>query len=125
MALDPDKDTENRRSDDGEAHDHEGGPVLGSESAEGQSERNGTCVAAGTDNSGNGTGCRGVDVGDDTIGGSLGALDEDGEEDHDEDGYPKTLGVGEDKHHDSLKEEKDSLDPKATAHAILGVELVG
>ena len=48
VALDPDKDTEKRRSDDGEAHDHEGGPVLGSESAEGQSERNGTCVAAGT-----------------------------------------------------------------------------
>ena len=84
VALDPDKDTEKRRSDDREAHDHEGGPVLGSESAEGQSERNGTCVAAGTDNSGNGTGAGGVNVRDDTIGGSLGALDEDGEEDAEE-----------------------------------------
>ena len=125
MALDADEEGEDGGADDGEAHDHEGLAVAGSELAEGHAEADGSGVASGADDAGDGSGDGGVDVGDDAVAGSLGALDEEGEEDHDEDGDSEALGVGEDEDHDALEEEEDGVDPKTSTHAVLGVALVG
>ena len=125
VALDPDEEGEDRRADDGEAHDHEGLPVRGGVLAEGHAEADGAGVAAGSDDAGDGTGDGGVDVGDDAVRRTLGSLDEDGEQDHDEDGDAELAGVGEDEDHDALEEEEDGVDPEAAAHAVAGVALVG
>lgn len=125
MALDADEEGEDGGTDDGEAHDHEGLAVGGGELTEGHAEADGSGVTTSTDDTGDGTGDGGVDVRDDSVAGSLGTLDEEGEEDHDEDGDTELLGISEDEDHDTLEEKEEGVDPKTSAHAGTGVGLVG
>mmetsp|Transcript_49771 Transcript_49771/g.105830 ORF Transcript_49771/g.105830 Transcript_49771/m.105830 type:complete len:524 (+) Transcript_49771:444-2015(+) len=123
VSLDVDEEGEDPGRDDGAAHDVKG--LLGLQLAEPETESHRSEVAACADDPGDGSGDGRVDVGNDAVGGSLGGLDDAGEDDHDEDGGREGVGVGEDEDQNSLGDEEAGLPDETTAHAHLGVELVG
>ena len=123
MALDEDEGRKDGRSNNGATHDDEG--ILVVEVTESESEADGSGVSSGTDDSRDGSSGRGVDVGDNSVRGSLGGLDEDGEEDHDDDGSSQGRSVGKDKDESSLDGKTESVDGKTSPHSALGVASVG
>jgi len=123
VSLDEDDEGKNGGSQDGESHDEEGGLVR--QVAESESEADGSSVSSGTNNSRNGSGGRRVDVRDNSVGGSFGGLDEEGEEDHDGDGASERLGIGEDQDENTLGDQADGLGPKTSTHSHVLVTLIG
>mmetsp|Transcript_30135 Transcript_30135/g.73229 ORF Transcript_30135/g.73229 Transcript_30135/m.73229 type:complete len:198 (-) Transcript_30135:1032-1625(-) len=123
MALDYDEKTQDRRANDGEAHDVEGCFVL--ELTEAQTETDGACVSSGSNNSSNRSRVRGVYIGNNTVRRSLSGLNEEGEEDQDGDSSSERLGGGEDQDQGTLAGEADSLRPDTALHSTFSVGLVG
>jgi len=123
VSLDEDDEGKTARSDNGESHKHEG--ILVFEVAESKAEADGSSVSSSSDDSGDGTSGRRVDVRDNSVRGSFGCLDEEGEEDHDSDGGSKGVGLGEDKDEDTFTEEADGLGPKTSTHSHVLVTDIG
>jgi hypothetical protein len=122
MSLDVDKDGKNSGTQDSGTHDDEG--ILVVELTETESEADGTGVSSGTDNSGDGSSGRRVNVWDNSVTGSLSGLDENGEDNHDANGSSEVSSVGKDQDHTTLGEEEDGVDENTTTHSHAGVELV-
>merc|ERR1719446_462476 len=123
VSLDEDDQGKNARSDNGPSHELEGGLVL--EVAESESEADGSGVSSGSDDSRDGSGGRGVNVRDNSVGGTFGGLDKEGEEDHDGDGGSKGVGLGEDQDKNTFGEEADGLGPKTSTHSVVVVTDIG
>mmetsp|Transcript_4096 Transcript_4096/g.6002 ORF Transcript_4096/g.6002 Transcript_4096/m.6002 type:complete len:264 (+) Transcript_4096:200-991(+) len=123
VPLDEDEETQERGRQNCGSHDNKS--LLVSQLTESQSESDGSTVSSSTDNSGNGSGGRGVHVRDDTVGRSLGGLNQQGEEDHDDNGSRQSSRVGKNQNEGTLSGKKNSLDPKTTAHSHAGVGLIG
>ena len=123
VSLDEDDKGQDGRSDNGESHKHEG--VLVFEVAESKSEADGSSVSSGSDNSGDGTGGRRVDVRDNSVRSTFGGLDKEGEEDHDGDGGSEGVGLGEDQDENTFTEEADGLGNKASTHSHVLVTHIG
>lgn len=123
MSLDEDQKGKEARSDNGESHKHES--ILVFEVAESKSEADGSGVSSGSDDSGDDTGDRGINVRNNSVRGTFGGLDKEGEEDHNGDGSSKSVGLGKDQDKDTLEQKAKSLGPKTSTHSVVLVTDIG
>lgn len=68
-----------------------------------------------------GSGSGRVDVGDDSIGGTLGGMDKKGKEDHNSDGRSKGSCLAEDQNEDTLADQTDRLGSETSTHSYIFV----
>mmetsp|Transcript_12324 Transcript_12324/g.17192 ORF Transcript_12324/g.17192 Transcript_12324/m.17192 type:complete len:239 (-) Transcript_12324:700-1416(-) len=122
VSLDDDEGTAEGRAKNAATHHKEG--IIVVQLAESHSESNCTDVTPGTHNTSNGSSARRVDIRHNTVGGSLSSLDEDREENHDNNGPGKRVGVSKDKHKTSLNGQEECLDHNTAAHSHSGVHVV-
>jgi hypothetical protein len=122
VTLDVEKSGKTGGTQDGATHDNESRLVL--ELTETKPEANGTCVSSGTNNSGDGSSGRRVNVGNNTVTGSLSGLNENGKDNHDTNGSGKISSVGKDQDQTTLDEKEDGMNENTTAHSHASVELV-
>ncbi len=123
VALDDDTEGQDGRSQNDESHEHESSLVF--EVAESKSEADSSSVSSSSDNSRDGTSGRRVNVWDNTVGGTLGGLDEEGEEDHDGDGGSKRLGLGKDQNENTFSDQAKGMGNNTSTHSHVFVSGIG
>mmetsp|Transcript_34782 Transcript_34782/g.61129 ORF Transcript_34782/g.61129 Transcript_34782/m.61129 type:complete len:425 (+) Transcript_34782:71-1345(+) len=122
MSLDANQKGEETRCNNGTSHDVKG--WNGIQLAETKTKAHSSKVTTSTDNPGNASCNRRIDIRHNSVGGSLSGLNYGGEKYHDDNGSRKRVGVGKDEHQYTLDDEKTTLPHETALHTHLGVELI-
>mmetsp|Transcript_12382 Transcript_12382/g.19728 ORF Transcript_12382/g.19728 Transcript_12382/m.19728 type:complete len:394 (-) Transcript_12382:89-1270(-) len=122
MSLDANEKGSKTRCDNHSSHEVEGLQCV--QLAESKSKADSTHVTTSTNNTSNRSSNGRVDIGDNSVGGALGSLDNSGEKDHDDNGSRKRVRVGKDEYQATLNSKKHCLPDETTAHAHPGIGLI-
>merc|ERR1719251_165605 len=93
VTLDANQERQQTGSQNSTSHESERFDV--SQLTESKTEAHGTTVSTSSDDTGDGTGGRRIDVWDDSVGGSFRSLDETGKDDEDDNGTGEICSIGE------------------------------